>query len=67
MEDDFVFVDEFVAGIRWNAKYATWDNFTGRPVDGYAANRIVGTRALCAALEQARERAQSSRLQRRGR
>jgi D-alanyl-D-alanine dipeptidase len=52
MHDDFVFVDEFVSGIRWDAKYATWDNFTGKPVDGYLANRIVGTRALCAALEK---------------
>lgn len=59
MHADFVFVDEFVAGIRWNAAYATWDNFTGRPVDGYVANRIVGTRALCAALDTARERAES--------
>ena len=57
MKDDFVFVDEFVPGIRWDAKYATWDNFTGRPVDGYLANRIVGTRALCAALEGAQEKA----------
>jgi D-alanyl-D-alanine dipeptidase len=59
MNGDFVFVDEFVAGIRWHAKYATWDNFTGRPVDGYVANRIVGTRALCAALERARDTAAS--------
>lgn len=44
MNEGFVFVDELVAGIRWDAKYATWDNFTGRPVDGYLANRIVGTR-----------------------
>ncbi|EHL08298.1 D-Ala-D-Ala dipeptidase [Desulfitobacterium hafniense DP7] len=59
MKSDFVFVDELVSGIRWDAKYATWDNFTGKPVDGYAANRIVGTRALCAALEKARENAAS--------
>jgi D-alanyl-D-alanine dipeptidase len=57
MNDDFVFVDEVVPGIRWDAKYATWDNFTGKPVDGYLANRIVGTIALCAALEKAREEA----------
>jgi D-alanyl-D-alanine dipeptidase len=56
---DFVFVDEFVPGIRWDAKYATWDNFTGKPVDGYHANRIVGTRALCAALSRAAEEAAS--------
>ncbi|MBV9661282.1 MAG: D-Ala-D-Ala dipeptidase VanX [Acidimicrobiales bacterium] len=57
MHEDFVFVDELVPGIRWYAKYATWDNFTGKPVEGYLANRIVGTRALCEALEGARERA----------
>ncbi|HST39565.1 MAG TPA: D-Ala-D-Ala dipeptidase VanX [Conexibacter sp.] len=59
MNGDLVFVDEHVAGIRWDAKYATWDNFTGKPVDGYLANRIVGTRALCAALEAARDAAAS--------
>jgi len=59
MKNDFIFVDEFVSGIRWDAKYATWDNFTGKPVDGYAANRIVGTKALCEALEKARKMAAS--------
>jgi D-alanyl-D-alanine dipeptidase len=59
VNDDFVFLDEFVPGIRWDAKYATWDNFTGKPVDGYVANRIVGTRALCSALESVQEKAAS--------
>jgi zinc D-Ala-D-Ala dipeptidase len=57
MNHGFVFVDELVSGLRWDAKYATWDNFTGKPVDGYVANRIVGTRVLCATLEWAREEA----------
>ena len=59
MNRDFVFVDECVPGIRWDAKYATWDNFTGKPVDGYLANRIVGTMALCAALQTAQAAAAS--------
>jgi zinc D-Ala-D-Ala dipeptidase len=59
MKDDFTFVDERVSGVRWDAKYATWDNFTGKPVDGYGVNRIVGTIALCAALERACEEAAS--------
>lgn len=59
MKDGFVFVDEWVPGIRWDAKYATWDNFTGKPVDGYLANRMVGTTALCEALEDARGRAEA--------
>ena len=57
MNDDFAFVDEVVPGIRWDAKYATWDNFTGKPVDGYLANRVVGTRALCTALRLAQDEA----------
>jgi D-alanyl-D-alanine dipeptidase len=51
-----------VPGIRWDAKYATWDNFTGKPVDGYLANRIVGTRALCAALEESAQKGRIPRL-----
>ena len=57
MNAEFAFVDELVPGIRWDAKYATWDNFTGKPVDGYLANRIVGTRALCEGLAVAHEEA----------
>ncbi|NUT18029.1 MAG: D-Ala-D-Ala dipeptidase VanX [Hamadaea sp.] len=60
MNSAFVFVDEFLPGIRWDAKYATWDNFTGKPVDGYVANRIVGTRALCDALADAQQEARSA-------
>jgi D-alanyl-D-alanine dipeptidase len=59
MFEEFVFIDEVVLGIRWDAKYATWDNFTGKPVDGYLANRVVGTGALCAALQSARDKAAS--------
>jgi D-alanyl-D-alanine dipeptidase len=59
VNEDFVFVDEMVPGVRWDAKYATWDNFTGKPVDGYLANRIVGTRALGEALGEARQKAES--------
>jgi D-alanyl-D-alanine dipeptidase len=59
MNGEFVFVDEVVTGIRWDAKYATWDNFTGKPLDGYVANRIVGTGALCTALARARDEAAS--------
>jgi zinc D-Ala-D-Ala dipeptidase len=57
MEADFVYVDDVVPGVRWDAKYATWDNFTGRPVDGYLVNRVVGTAALCAGLARVRDEA----------
>lgn len=57
MNPDFVYVDEWVPGIRWDAKYATWDNFTGKPVDGYQANRVVATHSQCDALNRVREKA----------
>jgi D-alanyl-D-alanine dipeptidase len=57
METGFVFLDEVLPGIRWDAKYATWDNFTGTPVDGYEVNRIVGSHALAEALLEAKLRA----------
>lgn len=57
MERGFVFLDEALSGVRWDAKYATWDNFTGTPVDGYEANRVVASRALADALVEAKRRA----------
>jgi len=57
MEPGFVFLDEVLSGVRWDAKYATWDNFTGTPVDGYEVNRIVGSRALADALMAAKTKA----------
>jgi D-alanyl-D-alanine dipeptidase len=59
MEQGFVFLDEIARGVRWDAKYATWDNFTGKPVDGYEVNRIAGTRALALALLEAQKQAAS--------
>jgi D-alanyl-D-alanine dipeptidase len=50
MEPGFVFLDDVLSGVRWDAKYATWDNFTGTPVDGYEVNRIVGSLALAEGL-----------------
>ena len=53
----FVFADDALDGIRWDAKYSTWDTFTGRPVDGYEANRVVVSLALAEALVDAQRRA----------
>jgi D-alanyl-D-alanine dipeptidase len=57
MQAGFVFLDEVLTGLRWDAKYATCDNFTGAPVDGYEVNRIVGSDALADALREAMTRA----------
>lgn len=58
MDKNFVFLDEMLPGIRWDTKYATWDNFTGKPVDGYKVNRVVGTKELGEALYKAKELAE---------
>jgi D-alanyl-D-alanine dipeptidase len=57
MKSYFVFLDETLHGVRWDSKYATWDNFTGKPVDGYEVNRIVVTYPLADALREAKEKA----------
>ncbi|WP_072327760.1 MULTISPECIES: D-Ala-D-Ala dipeptidase VanX [unclassified Paenibacillus] len=59
MEKGFVYLDHILHGVRWDAKYATWDNFTGKPVDGYEVNRIVGTHALAFALLEAQKQAEA--------
>lgn len=58
MDKGFVFLDQVLSGgVRWDSKYATWDNFTGKPVEGYEVNRIVGTYDLAVALLKARKKA----------
>lgn len=57
LDNNFVFLDEMLPGVRWDAKYATWDNFTGKPVDGYKVNRIVGTKELGYALQNVQKQA----------
>ncbi|THV29512.1 D-Ala-D-Ala dipeptidase VanX [Glycomyces paridis] len=57
MRDDFVFLDEALEGVRCDAVYAGPENFTGAPVDGYRSARIVGSAALCAALERVQGKA----------
>lgn len=54
MENGFVFLDTVLTGVRWDAKYATWDNFTGKPVAGYEVNRVVVSRPLAEALLEAK-------------
>ncbi len=57
MEKGFVFLDEVLSGVCWDAKYATWDNFTGKPVAGYLVNRVAGTYELAAALQKVQAQA----------
>ena len=62
MQTGFTWLDEAVPSILWDAKYATTDNFTGAPVDGYNVNRTAGTLELAAALACAAKRAARENL-----
>lgn len=57
LPEGFVYLDVALPGIAWDAKYAGSDNFTGRPVDGYSANRIALAEKMSPALEEAARRA----------
>ena len=57
MQPGFVYLETAVPALKWDAKYATADNFTGAPVDGYRANRVVGTVQLANALRDVAIRA----------
>lgn len=62
LPEGFVYLDEAVPSSLSDAKYATSDNFTGRPVDGYSAARVVGTRELADALVKAAQKAREQGL-----
>ena len=53
MREGFVYLDNALPGVSWDAKYASADNFTGAAVPGYLASRVVGTSEMAAALETA--------------
>lgn len=55
LQNGFVYLDEFVPGIKWDAKYAGSDNFTGRPVKGYHTNRVVIHEKAAGAVKKAQE------------
>ncbi|MDR2087798.1 MAG: D-Ala-D-Ala dipeptidase VanX [Clostridiales Family XIII bacterium] len=58
MHKGFVYLDEAIPGVRWDAKYATWDNFTGAPVPGYTVNRIIGSKEMASALRGVKRKAE---------
>lgn len=62
MHAGFVWLDEAVPSLFWDAKYASSDNFTGAAVDGYGVNRVAGTEELAAGLVRAAQRARREGL-----
>lgn len=57
LPNGFVYLDEVLTGIDWDARYAQSDNFTGAPLPGYETNRVVISRAMIEPLSRARDAA----------
>lgn len=55
LPEGFVFLDEALPGVSWDAKYATEQNFTGQIVTGYLSDRVVISKKMVSALEKARD------------
>ena len=62
LPDGFVYLDEAVPGVYWDAKYASQDNFTGAVVDGYKSNRVACSKEMAKALSKARDLAEEKGL-----
>ena len=62
LPEGFVYLDEAVPGVYWDAKYAAEDNFTGAVVPGYEGNRIAVSKRMAAALVKARDLAAEAGL-----
>lgn len=52
MPEDFVFLTDVAKNIKEDSRYASSNNFMGRPLDGYYGNRIVVNKYLAEALKE---------------
>ena len=50
--DGFVYVDQEIPGIRVGLRYASSNNFVGRPINGYVSQRAVLTKPAAKALAE---------------
>ena len=53
--DGFVYLDEVIPSIKQDIRYFGVNNFLGRPVNGYHANRAILTKSAASALKAVQE------------
>lgn len=53
LPDGLLYLDEVLPNINWDAKYYSCDNFTGKKVAGYEANRVVISERMIEPLRKA--------------
>ena len=62
MQPGFVYVDQVAPLVKTNLKYAGYDNFVGRPLDGYHGRRAILRTQAAQALKKSLGRFVSSGL-----
>ncbi len=55
LPEGFVYVDEVIPSIKQELRYFGNNNFVGRPIHGYRANRVILTKSAATALKAAQE------------
>ena len=55
LPEGFVYVDEVIPSIKQELRYFGNNNFVGRPIHGYRANRVILTKSAATALKTAQE------------
>lgn len=55
LPEGFVYADEIIPSIQQDLRYFGNNNFVGRPIDGYRANRVILTKSAASALRVVQE------------
>ena len=55
LPEGFIYVDEVIPSIKQDIRYFGVNNFVGRPINGYHANRAILTKSAASALKTAQE------------
>jgi D-alanyl-D-alanine dipeptidase len=55
LPEGFVYVDEVIPSIKQELRYFGNNNFVGRPIQGYRANRVILTKSAASALRVVQE------------
>ncbi len=62
LPDGFVYVQDEIPDLEVELRYFTDHNFVGTPIDGYASNRLILTRAATEALKKVQEELRNQNL-----
>ena len=55
LPEGFVYIEDIDSSIQYDIKYAGNDNFVGRPINGYNANKLIMTEQAALALSKAQQ------------